>query len=158
MPYLPPEGHPAGTQCLAPTYDKGLARGPQNGHVIRFLLNVLWLIFGSGSCSPSGTHRRDASASSWWSRSRSASPRSGSPTTHCGRSAGRWSPDPTTGAISTVANIIWVVLAGWWLALAHISAGIAQAVTIIGIPFAIANFKLVPAAFWPLGRRVAPLP
>ncbi len=158
MPYLPPEGHPAGTQCLAPTYDKGLARGPQNGHVIRFLLNVLWLIFGSGVVLalgyaiagiicfllvvtiPFGVAAFRLANYSLWPFGRTLV------------------PHPTTGAISTVANIIWVVLAGWWLALAHISAGIAQAVTIIGIPFAIANFKLVPAAFWPLGRRVAPLP
>ena len=53
-----------------------------------------------------------------------------------------------------LANIIWVVVAGWWLALAHIVAGVAQCVTIIGIPFGIANFKLVPVAFWPLGREI----
>jgi uncharacterized membrane protein YccF (DUF307 family) len=50
------------------------------------------------------------------------------------------------------------VLAGWWLALTHILAGIALCLTIIGIPFGIANFKLVPAAFWPLGREVVDAP
>lgn len=61
---------------------------------------------------------------------------------------------PGAGVPSGVANILWVVLAGWWLALGHVLTGIAQCVTIIGIPFGIANFKLVPAAFWPLGREI----
>jgi uncharacterized membrane protein YccF (DUF307 family) len=43
----------------------------------------------------------------------------------------------------------------WWLALAHVVASTAQCLTIIGIPFGVANFKLVPAAFWPLGRQIA---
>jgi uncharacterized membrane protein YccF (DUF307 family) len=55
---------------------------------------------------------------------------------------------------SAVANVIWVIVAGWWLALAHVLTGIAQCVTIIGIPFGIANFKLAPAALIPLGREV----
>lgn len=61
---------------------------------------------------------------------------------------------PTAGLASGAANIVWVLLAGWWLALSHMIAGIAQCLTIIGIPFGIANFKLIPAAFWPLGRQV----
>jgi uncharacterized membrane protein YccF (DUF307 family) len=61
---------------------------------------------------------------------------------------------PGAGIGSGLANILWVVLAGWWLALTHIVTGITLCLTIIGIPFGIANFKLVPAAFWPLGREV----
>jgi uncharacterized membrane protein YccF (DUF307 family) len=64
---------------------------------------------------------------------------------------------PSAGVASGLANVVWVVVAGWWLALMHITAGIAQCVTIIGIPFGIANFKLVPAAFWPLGRQIVDL-
>jgi uncharacterized membrane protein YccF (DUF307 family) len=64
---------------------------------------------------------------------------------------------PGAGLASGLANVVWVLVAGWWLALAHIGAGIAQCVTIIGIPFGIANFKLVPAAFWPLGQQVVDL-
>ena len=52
--------------------------------------------------------------------------------------------------------MIWVVVAGWWLALTHILAGIAQCVTIIGIPFGIANFKLIPVSLLPLGREIVP--
>jgi len=61
---------------------------------------------------------------------------------------------PGAGIGSGLANILWVVLAGWWLALTHIVTGVTLCLTVIGIPFGIANFKLVPAAFWPLGREV----
>ena len=62
------------------------------------------------------------------------------------------------GIASGIGNILWLLVAGWWLALAHIAAGVALCVTIIGIPFGIANFKLVPAALWPLGRESVDLP
>jgi uncharacterized membrane protein YccF (DUF307 family) len=65
---------------------------------------------------------------------------------------------PGVHIASGVANILWLVLAGWWIALIHIGAGIAQCLTIIGIPFGIANFKLVPAALWPLGREIVTVP
>ncbi|MEU5886866.1 YccF domain-containing protein [Streptomyces sp. NPDC047461] len=58
------------------------------------------------------------------------------------------------GAPSCVGNVLWLVLAGWWLALAHIVTGIALCVTIIGIPFGIANFKLIPVSLLPLGREI----
>ena len=54
----------------------------------------------------------------------------------------------------TLLNIIWLVLFGWWLCLTHIMAGIAQCITIIGIPVGIANFKIAAIALWPVGRRV----
>ena len=57
----------------------------------------------------------------------------------------------------TLLNIIWLVLFGWWLCLTHIVAGIAQCVTIIGIPVGIANFKIAAIALWPVGRRVVPV-
>jgi uncharacterized membrane protein YccF (DUF307 family) len=61
---------------------------------------------------------------------------------------------PGAGLASALANIVWLIVAGWWLALVHIVTGIAQCITLIGIPFGIANFKLVPAALWPLGREI----
>ncbi|MFD4609282.1 YccF domain-containing protein [Streptomyces sp. NPDC058440] len=60
------------------------------------------------------------------------------------------------GAPSFIGNILWLVLAGWWLALEHIAVAIALAVTIIGIPFAIANLKMIPVALFPLGREIVP--
>ena len=47
---------------------------------------------------------------------------------------------PTAGAFAVIGNIIWLVIAGWWLALGHIITGIVQAITIIGIPLALANW------------------
>lgn len=54
----------------------------------------------------------------------------------------------------TLLNVVWFILFGWWLCLSHITAGIAQCITIIGIPVGIANFKIAVIALWPVGRRV----
>ena len=54
----------------------------------------------------------------------------------------------------TVLNILWFIFFGWWLCLMHIFSGIAQCLTIIGIPVGIANFKIAAIALWPVGRRV----
>lgn len=64
---------------------------------------------------------------------------------------------PSAGAASTVGNVLWLILFGWWLALGQIVAGIAWCITIIGIPFGVASFKMVPLALLPLGREVVPL-
>jgi uncharacterized membrane protein YccF (DUF307 family) len=61
---------------------------------------------------------------------------------------------PDAGAASFVGNIIWLIFAGIWLALGHIIAGIGFCLTIIGIPFGIANFKMVPISLVPLGREI----
>jgi uncharacterized membrane protein YccF (DUF307 family) len=124
---------------------------------VRLILNVLWFIFGSGFLLaiaygiaalicfalivtiPFGVAALRLASYSLWPFGRTVVSR------------------PDAGVASGLANILWVVLAGWWLALVHLTAGIAQCVTIIGIPFGIANFKLVPVAFWPLGRRIVDL-
>jgi uncharacterized membrane protein YccF (DUF307 family) len=62
---------------------------------------------------------------------------------------------PNAGAASAVGNVVWLIFAGWWLALGHILAGITQFVTIIGIPLGLANFKLVPVSLFPLGHEIA---
>ena len=56
--------------------------------------------------------------------------------------------------LSVVGNVLWFVLAGWWLALAHVLTGIALCLTIIGIPLGIADFKMAGAALVPFGRTV----
>jgi len=61
------------------------------------------------------------------------------------------------GVASIIGNIIWIVVAGWWLAIAHIATAVALAVTIIGIPLALANLKLVPVSLVPLGRVIVPI-
>jgi uncharacterized membrane protein YccF (DUF307 family) len=58
------------------------------------------------------------------------------------------------GAGSVLGNIIWVVVAGWWLALGHLASGIALCLTIIGIPLGLANFKLIPISLLPLGKEI----
>jgi uncharacterized membrane protein YccF (DUF307 family) len=56
--------------------------------------------------------------------------------------------------LSVVGNVLWFVLAGWWLALAHVATGIALCLTIIGIPLGIADFKMAGAALVPFGRQI----
>jgi uncharacterized membrane protein YccF (DUF307 family) len=125
--------------------------------MLRLILNLLWLIFGSGIVLaigyglaalicfvlivtiPFGVASLRLAYYSLWPFGRTLVTK------------------PSAGLASGIANVVWVIVAGWWLALMHIAAGIAQCVTIIGIPFGIANFKLVPAAFWPLGREVVEL-
>lgn len=60
------------------------------------------------------------------------------------------------GAASTIGNVIWIIFAGWWLAIAHLVTALALAVTIIGIPLAVANLKLIPVSLVPLGRVIVP--
>ncbi|AKU17296.1 YccF domain-containing protein [Luteipulveratus mongoliensis] len=63
---------------------------------------------------------------------------------------------PGAGTGSVILNVIWFVLAGWWLALGHILTAVAQAITIIGIPLAIANIKLIPVTLVPFGKDIVP--
>src|SRR6266508_5704705 len=122
--------------------------------MLRVLLNVLWLVFGSGIVLaigygvaalicfvlvvtiPFGIASLRLAWYALWPFGRTLI------------------ATPHAGVVTGIANVIWVLVAGWWLALSHVIAGIAQCLTVIGIPFGVANFKLVPAAFWPLGREV----
>jgi len=61
------------------------------------------------------------------------------------------------GVWSVIGNVVWVLLLGWELALLHLIAGLVLCVTIIGIPFGIACWKMVPLALLPLGREVVPI-
>ena len=61
------------------------------------------------------------------------------------------------GTRRTERNIVWILVVGWGLALAHLVAGALLCVTIIGIPFGIACWKMVPLALLPLGSRVVPI-
>jgi uncharacterized membrane protein YccF (DUF307 family) len=122
--------------------------------MVRFVLNVLWLVFGSGIVLaigygiaalicfllvvtiPFGVAALRLAYYSLWPFGRTLVAK------------------PGAGLATGVANVLWLVLAGWWLALSHVVAGVVQCLTVIGIPFGLANFKLVPAALWPLGREV----
>jgi uncharacterized membrane protein YccF (DUF307 family) len=61
-------------------------------------------------------------------------------------------PDAGTGSL--IGNVIWIILAGWWLALGHLVTGVLMCVTIIGIPLGLANFKLIPVSLTPFGREI----
>ena len=61
---------------------------------------------------------------------------------------------PDAGAASAVGNVIWFLLAGLWMALAHVFTGILLCVTIIGIPLGLGNFKLIPVSIAPLGKDI----
>lgn len=63
---------------------------------------------------------------------------------------------PGAGAASLIGNIIWLLVAGIWLALGHIVTGIALCLTIIGIPLAVANFKMIRLSLLPLGSEIVP--
>jgi uncharacterized membrane protein YccF (DUF307 family) len=65
--------------------------------------------------------------------------------------------DIGTGSLGVIGNAIWLLLAGWWLALAHLVIAIALAITIIGIPFAWAHLKLAGLALWPIGKVIVPI-
>jgi uncharacterized membrane protein YccF (DUF307 family) len=61
------------------------------------------------------------------------------------------------GAASVIGNVIWFILAGWWLALGHLVSGVLMCLTIIGIPLGLANFKLIPVSLTPFGREIVDL-
>ncbi len=65
--------------------------------------------------------------------------------------------DRDPGPLPLLGNIIWFILAGWWLALGHLLIAIPCAVTIIGIPFAWAHLKLALLSLAPVGKAIVPI-
>lgn len=61
---------------------------------------------------------------------------------------------PNAGAGSCLMNVVWFLVAGLWLAIGHIVTAVLLAVTIIGIPMAVANLKLIPVTCFPFGKDV----
>ena len=130
---------------------KGRRRGTMED--VRLLLNVIWLVFGGFWLAvgyavaglvlciliitiPFGVAAFRMANFALWPFGRSLVDKS------------------DAGAGSLVANLLWLLLAGWWLALAHIITGVVQCLTIIGIPLGLANFKLVPVSLFPLGKEI----
>jgi uncharacterized membrane protein YccF (DUF307 family) len=64
--------------------------------------------------------------------------------------------DLGTGPLGLLGNILWLVLAGWWLALGHVITAAMWAITIVGLPFAWAHLKLAGLALWPIGKVIVP--
>jgi uncharacterized membrane protein YccF (DUF307 family) len=68
-------------------------------------------------------------------------------------------PAPASNPVlSTVGNVLWLLLAGFWMAVGYALAGVVACLTIIGIPFGVQLFKLAGYAFWPFGRMVVRRP
>ena len=63
-------------------------------------------------------------------------------------------PRRNFGAGALIGNILWIILIGWWLAIGHLTSGIALCLTIIGIPLGLASFKLIPISLVPLGVEI----
>lgn len=61
---------------------------------------------------------------------------------------------PDAGVASAVGNVIWVIVAGIWLAIGHLVTGALLCITVIGIPLGVANFKMIPVSLLPLGREI----
>lgn len=120
---------------------------------MRFLLNIIWLVFGGFwlflgyifagiiACLfiitiPAGVACFRIAAYVLWPFGK------------------RVVPMPGAGAGSDLMNIVWFLIAGVWLAIGHVMTAFAQAITIIGIPLAIANLKLIPVTCFPFGKMV----
>ena len=129
---------------------------PENARTVRAILNILWLVLcgfwmalayvfaGVVMCIliitiPFGLQAFKLAGFMLWPFGRTVVRR------------------PTAGAGSVVGNVLWIVLVGWELALGHIVTAFFLAITIIGIPFAVANLKLVPISLLPFGREVVPV-
>jgi uncharacterized membrane protein YccF (DUF307 family) len=64
---------------------------------------------------------------------------------------------PSAGVPSAIGNLIWLLLAGWWLALGHLITGLLLCLTVIGIPLGLGNWKLIPVSLLPFGREIVPI-
>lgn len=63
---------------------------------------------------------------------------------------------PGSGVASGLANVIWFLVAGMWLAVGHVVTAAAQGITVVGIPVAIANIKMIPVTCFPFGKEIVP--
>lgn len=62
--------------------------------------------------------------------------------------------DIGTGSLGVLGNVIWFILAGWWLAIGHLVSALACFITIIGIPFGLQHLKLAELAVFPIGKTI----
>lgn len=121
---------------------------------MNFLLNVIWVVFGGFFLAlgyflfgviacifivtiPAGVASFRMAAFAIWPFGRTVV-----------------EPVQGTGGFSTLGNVVWFIIAGVWLAIGHITTAAAQAVTIVGIPLAIANVKMIPVTCFPFGRQI----
>jgi uncharacterized membrane protein YccF (DUF307 family) len=130
--------------------------------LVSLLLNVLWLIFGGVWMALGWVVAAVVMAITIiglpWARSAITIARyTLLPFGHTVVDSGRYERGGTgTGPLGVLGNLIWLALAGWWLALGHLVTAAGLALTVIGLPFAWAHFKLAMLALWPIGRDVIP--
>ncbi len=131
--------------------------------LLQLLLNVLWLVFGGVWMVLCWLIAALIMAMTIiglpWARSAlNMAAYSLLPFGHKAVSRRDWTgqEDLGTGPLGALGNILWFILAGWWVALAHLITAVCLAVTIIGIPFAWAHLKLAGIALWPIGKMIVP--
>lgn len=61
---------------------------------------------------------------------------------------------PKSGCLTMIGNVIWLIVAGWWMALLHVITGVLLCITIVGIPLGVANFKMIGICLVPLGKEI----
>ena len=123
-------------------------------HLMKFLGNLIWLVFGGFIIAieylvaslllmitiigiPFGFQTLKLASLAIWPFGRQAVYTSAS-----------------SGCLTTVMNLIWLLIGGIWIALSHVVFGILLAITIIGIPFAMQHFKLAAISLSPFGREI----
>ncbi|SRR5579859_518952 len=128
---------------------------------VSFILNLIWIVFGGGLMAVAWVIVAVIMALTIvllpWSRAAFAI--AGYTLFPFGRAAVSrreltGQDDIGTGGLGFIGNVIWFFAAGWWLALGHVLAGIACALTIIGLPLAVAHFKLVRISLAPIGMTI----
>lgn len=125
------------------------------------LLNVLWLVFGgiwmaAGWLFAAVIMALTIVGIPWARSAANISLYTLLPFGHSAVDREEYSGRPSigTGPLGVIGNLIWLLLAGWWLALAHLVTAIGLAITIIGLPFAWAHLKLAGLALWPIGKEI----
>jgi uncharacterized membrane protein YccF (DUF307 family) len=131
---------------------------------LKLLLNLLWIIFGGLWMAAAWLLAALIMAITiiglpWTRAAFNIAAYALLPFGHKAVSRAEWTghDDFGTGPFGTLGNIIWLVLVGWWLALAHLITAVGLAITIIGIPFAWAHLKLAGIALWPIGKMIVPV-
>jgi len=61
---------------------------------------------------------------------------------------------PRSGCLTLIGNVIWLIVAGWWMALLHVITGVLLCITVVGIPLGVANFKMIGISLTPLGKEI----
>lgn len=132
-----------------------------NGNALALVLNILWIVLGGvwmalGWLIASALMAISIIGLPW---ARAAFTMAGYSLLPFGframnRETAFGTPDIGTGAFGFIGNVIWLLVAGWWLALGHVLSAALLALTIIGLPFAWAHLKLAGFALWPVGRTI----